>query len=268
MRPTQTRELLRTGGWVSTKARRAKTGTGKIVLVGVLKNRRDLEILLTRNWYRIPLSQAPTRPFHYLAFYQPAVFGREGKRIRYYARALSQQIVKRGNLLRGEPNHPRARDDYIRFRVGRIIALSRPIRNILPRRISFGFTTLRRLFTAQNILQVYNVVPTEEIISDGLAQASIKAIPQYYVLGGKKRYCLDFAVFCRRGAIAIECDNKKAHSGSWQRKKDKIKNGYLRRRGWTVIRLTEYDIVSDAEGCLRRVKKAISKLGGGTGAGR
>ena len=234
----------------------------KIVLIGVLKDKRDLNILLTENWYRIPLSHAPTRQFHYLAFYQPAIFGRAGKCIRYYARILNYQAVKRIALLPDESSHPKTDDYYFRFRVGKIKKLPRPIRNIIPRRISFGFTTLNRLLKSRNILQVYNVVPTEQIVGDGLKQTGIKAISQYYVLGGRKRYCLDFAVLCRQGSIAIECDNKKAHSDSRQRKKDKIKNIYLRRRGWIVIRLGEHDVVADLEGCIQRVKKAIRKLGG------
>jgi len=242
----------------------AKGKIDKIVLVGVLKDKRDLNILLTKGWYRIPVAHAPTRQFNYLAFYQPALFGREGKRIRYYARVLNYRTVKRIDLLPGESNHPRANDYYLRFRVGKVKKLSWPIRNIIPRRISFGFTTLNRLLKSKNILQIYSVVPTEQIVGDGLEQAGIKVIPQHYVLSGKKRYCLDFAVFCKRGSIAIECDNKKAHSGLRERHKDKTKNTFLRRRGWTVIRLREHDVISDLKGSIQRVKKAVRKLGGPT----
>jgi very-short-patch-repair endonuclease len=235
----------------------------KIVLVGVLRNKRDLNILLTENWYRIPVSHAPRRRFDYLAFYQPLLFCHQGKRIRYYARVLNYQIIKRGDLLPNEPNHVRAHDYYLQLRVGKIKKLSRPIRNIIPRRVSFGFTTLKRLLKSKNILELYNVAPTEQIMEDGLRRAGIKAIAQHYVLSGKKRYCLDFAVFCKQGAIAIECDNKKAHSSLRQQEKDKIKNTFLRRRGgWIVIRLPEHDIVSDLKGCIVRVKKAVRKLGG------
>ncbi len=234
----------------------------KIVLVGVLKNRRDLNILLTENWYRIPAAYAPTRRFDYLAFYQPTLFGRHGKCIRYYARVLSSRIIKRGDLLPDELNHLRAHDYYLWVRVGKIKELTRPIRNIIPRRISFGFTTLNHLLKSKNVLQLYNVIPTEQIVGEGLSRAGIKTIAQYYVLSGKKRYCLDFAVFCKQGPIAIECDNKKAHSSLRQREKDKIKNIFLRRHGWIVIRLPEHDIVSDLKGCIVRIKKAVRKLGG------
>jgi len=234
----------------------------KIVLVGVVKDKRDLDILLKENWYRIPVAYAPTQRFDYLAFYQPTLFGRQGKRIRYYARVLNYRVIKRGDLLPDEPNHLRARDYYLQVHVGKIKKLPRPIRNIIPRRISFGFTTLSCLLKSKNILQLYNVVPTEQIVGDGLSRGGIKAISQYYFLSSKKRYGLDFAVFCKQGSIAIECDNKKAHSGLRQQKKDKMKNNFLRKQGWTVIRLPEQDIVSDLKGCIVRIKKAVRKLGG------
>jgi hypothetical protein len=234
----------------------------KIVLVGVLKDRRDFNILLTGKWYRIPVTHAPRRRFAYLAFYQPAPFGRQGKRIRYYTRVLNWRVIKRGDLLPDEPSHPRARDYYLQVRVGKIKKLPRPIRNIIPRRISFGFTTLNHLLKSKDILQLYNITPTEPMVGDGLEEAGIRAIPQYYVKGKQKRYFLDFAIFCQKGMIAIECDNKKAHSNLGQLKKDKIKDNFLRRQGWTVIRLSEDNIVSNLPGCIKKIKKAVRKLGG------
>jgi very-short-patch-repair endonuclease len=234
----------------------------KIVLVGVLKDRRDFNILLTGNWYRIPVTHAPKRRFDYLAFYQPAPFGRQGKRIRYYTRVLNWRVIKRGDLLPDEPSHPRARDYYLQIRVGKIKKLPRPIRNIIPRRISFGFTTLNHLLKSKDILQLYNITPTELMVGDGLKEAGIRVIPQYYVKGKQKRYFLDFAIFCQKGMIAIECDNKKAHSILGQLKKDKIKDNFLKKQGWTVIRLPEDNIVSNLPDCIKRIKKAVRKLGG------
>lgn len=234
----------------------------KIVLVGVLKNKGDLEILLKEKWYRIPLDYAPKRQFNYLAFYQPVSFGREGKQIQYFARVLDYQTIKRKNLLPAELNHPRAEDYYFRVRLGKIKKLSQPIRNIRPRRISFGFTTLNHLLESKDILQLYNVPPLEEIIEKGLKQTGIKAVSQHYLFVNKKRFCLDFAIFCQRGKIAIECDNKKAHSNSVQREKDKIKDNFLRRDGWKVIRLKESAVLSNLKGCLLKIQKAIQKLDG------
>lgn len=248
--------------------------TKKIVLVSVLKNKRDLNLLLKENWYRIPIKHAPKRPFSYLAFYQPAVFGCQGKCIKYYARVLNYQIKKRKNLLPNELNHLRASEDYWQIHLGPIKKLPQPIKNIVPRRICFGFTILNRLLKSKNILQLYNITPTEQIIKDCLRQEGIKADAQHHVLIDKKsrsrdhsmlrrrRYCLDFAIFCQKGKIAIECDNKKAHSSPSQKRRDRIKDTFLRRDGWTVIRLPEDKIISDLPGCLKRIKRKIQKFGG------
>ena len=234
----------------------------KEVLIGVLKNKRDLNILLTENCYRIPLASAPIKQFRYLAFYQPAIFGRQGKCVRYYAKVLNHQIIKRKYLLPEELNYLRVDDYYLYFRVGKIRELFKPIRNTAQRRISFGFTTLNRLLKSKNILQLYDIAPTEQIIGNSLKKAGIKVTPQYNVLIGQKRYRLDFALFCRHGMIAIECDNKKAHSGPCQREKDRIKNIKLKQCGWTVIRLSENSIVSDLKKCVLKIEKTIKKLGG------
>jgi len=242
---------------------RKKQPKEKVVLVGVLKNKHDLDILLKEKWYRIPVIYAPKqRQFNYLAFYQPISFGKKGKQIQYFARVLSYQTIKRKDLLPNELSHPRAEDYYFRVRIGKIKKLVKPIRNIRPRRISFGFTTLDHLLESKDILQLYNVPPTEEIIEKTLKQAKIKAISQYYVSIDKRRFCLDFAIFCQKGKIAIECDNKKAHASSAQQKKDKEKDNFLRRHGWRVIRLKEADTLSNLKSCLLRIQRAIQKLGG------
>jgi len=239
-----------------------KNKSEKIVLVGVLKNRRDLNILLDENWYRIPVTHAPVQKFNYLAFYQPAIFGRQGKRICYYARVLRHQIKKRTELLPIEKSHPRAENYYLQIFVDKIKKLSKPIRNIIPRRVYFGFTTLDRLLKSKDILQLYNIAPTEQIIEDGLEKIEIKTNAQHYVSCDKKKYRLDLAVFCKKGKIAIECDNRKAHSGLRQIEKDKIKNKVLESHGWTVIRLSEKEILSDLNNCISKIKKVAKKLGG------
>ncbi len=239
----------------------AKSGD-KLVLVGVLKNKRDLEILLKEKWYRIPVRYAPLRRFAYLAFYQPVAFGRQGKRIQYYARITKRQEVLRSILLPKELKHPRAREKYLQVRVGSVRKLLKPIRNNTPRRVSFGFVTLDRLRTSNNILQLYNVPPTEEIIKSSLRRARLQARAQHYVPAGGKRYYLDFAIFCKRGKIAVECDNIKVHSRALQKEKDKTKDKHLRRHGWRVIRLTETDILGDSQACISRIRQEVKALGG------
>ncbi len=229
----------------------------QIVLVGVVKDARDLRILMTEHWYRIPVAQAPVHTYKYLAFYQPAVFGRSGKCIRYYARVLGRKTIRRDKLLPDEPNHPRARELYFKIRVGKIQTLRRSIRNIIPRRVNFGFTTLHRLQTARDMLQLYDVVPIEQMVGDALERAGITALPEYTVTENGKRYRLDFAIISPRGNIAIECDNTASHRSMKARKKDKQKDKFLREFGWTVIRLPERAIIADLQKCVTMIRQAI-----------
>ncbi|MEK7123214.1 MAG: DUF559 domain-containing protein [Patescibacteria group bacterium] len=221
------------------------------VLVCVLKSKRDRDLLLIEHWYRIPVQYAPKRMFCYVAFYQPATFGRHGKRIEYYARVKRIDRRKRRVLLPRE--RMRADDDYFQIHLTHISKHPRPIKNTTPCRISFGFTTLARLKSARNILELYNVAPIEEIVGEALIRASIDAIPQYQA----SRYRLDFAVLAPHGKIAIECDNKKAHSSSAQRKHDRKRDAFLRRHGWHVIRLREEDILLSLDSCVIRIRRHL-----------
>lgn len=232
------------------------------VLIAVLKNPKDLEILLNEHWYRIPLVFMPKRPFEYIAFYQPAIFGKQGKRIQYYARIKNKQKVTRIELLPDEPNHPRAQDVYYKFTFDKIKKLAKPIKNIIPRRVSFGFVSLKNLLTARNILELYDVPPTEQIIARGLSQRGITATPEYPIGYSSGRFRLDIAVICRNGNLAIECDNTKAHRGKTQQKIDQHKNFVLKHHGWRLIRLDEDDVLNHFDRSMARLETAIASLGG------
>src|SRR5262249_26471267 len=105
------------------------------------------------------------------------------------------------------------------------------------------------------------IFPAEQIIERALAKAGIKAKPQHHLTKREGQYCLDFAIFCLRGKIAIECDNKKAHGSKAARAHDRIKDKVLKKNGWTVIRLPESEIIRDLAGCIARVKKMVKRLG-------
>lgn len=243
---------------------RRKNRENKNVLVAVLKSRRDRIILLCEKWYRIPCDTAPKRTFRYIAFYQPQCFGREGKRIAYYARVARIEKHPRRVLLPCEQNAPTANRNYLKIYLRGITRLPRPIINNTPRRISFGFTTLARLKKSRTILGLYRVASTEEMVGKALAAANITAISQYVISEGKgdnrRRYRLDFAIVHQNKKIAIECDNKKAHSTAAQKKKDSAKDAFLRCHGWMVIRLSEPDILFRLDWCLARIRNAITPI--------
>ena len=232
----------------------------KNVLVGVLKNKADLGILLKERWYRIPAAHAPKRGFRYVAFYQPAAFGARGKRIEYYAAVSGKKTIKRAGLLPEENGHPRANDDYLKLEFARVHKLPRPVRNIIPRRVSFGFTDLKSLRSAGNILELYGVPPTEQIVERELNRIGIRTQREFNVSKNGRRYRLDLAISGRSGWIAVECDNEKAHAGRAQKKKDRIKDSFLRGQGWRVIRLKERDIIGRLDRCVKTIQKAARGL--------
>jgi len=233
------------------------TEQNKNILVGVIKNRRDLRILLKYGWYRIPVVHIPKRKFSYIAFYEPISFGKKGKRIEYYAHVLRKTVVRRIDLLPKEKDHPRAHEKYVKIQCGEVKKLPHAIKNVVPRRISFGFTTLKKLLSAKNILELYGIPQTEEIIKKELARVGIKAVREFPVSADGKRYRIDFAIFCEKGKIAVECDNNKAHGSKVQIIKDKAKDIFLRHHGWHVVRLKEKEIIEYTDRCIARIKKLM-----------
>lgn len=241
----------------------------KAVLVAVLKLKSDLDILLKEKWYRIPLAFLPKRRFSYVALYQPAGFGGSGKRIEYYGRVSKREVKKRIELLPSEGTHPRAHDDYLKVSFSKIEKLEKPIRNVIPRRVSFGFTTLKKLRSARDVLELYGVPATEQMIERGLARRGIEVVSEYTVVSdrpprssgaARKRYRIDLVIFCKHGAVAIECDNLKAHSSKAQQAKDTAKDKLLKSLGFYVIRLGEKEIIDNLEYCLRGIQKKVKSL--------
>ena len=227
----------------------------KLVLIAVVKCERDLELIRNEHWYRIPARYAPVRQYTHIAFYQPAVFGIEGKQIRYFAKVRGNLARVRSDLLPNEHSHPRARDLYVQVRLGRIQKLAHPVQNTTPRRVSFGFSTIKTLKRAKNILNVYAVIPSEAIIGRLLRHMRIRATPQYRVTCDSTRFRLDFAIISARAKIAIECDNVKVHRSAAQKEHDRFKDIVLKKHGWRVIRITDVDIATNLKQCARLIKK-------------
>ncbi len=98
------------------------------------------------------------------------------------------------------------------------------------------------------------------MIARRLKQLGIKTRPEFPITIRGKRFRIDFAIFCAQGKIAIECDNAKAHANKVQKAKDKVKDFYLRRDGWRVIRLKERDIVERLDWCMDRIHKTAQLL--------
>ena len=123
-----------------------------LILVCLLPTPRDLEIARLLGWYRIPLRTAPkVVAVDYLAFYQPSAFGDRGGKIEYIASVRGHELTTRGELLKDEADHPRAKEEYYKVQLGGLEKLSEPIKSNKWKRITFLYTTGEYLLKAKTL---------------------------------------------------------------------------------------------------------------------
>lgn len=123
-----------------------------LILVCLLPSPRDLDIARLLGWYRIPFRTAPkVVSVDYLAFYQPATFGGRGGQVEYVAPVRGHELTTRADLLRDEPEHPRANEEYYKIQLGPLEKLPAPIRADKWKRITFFYTTGEYLMNARTL---------------------------------------------------------------------------------------------------------------------
>ena len=235
----------------------------KIVLIAVLKYPRDLRILLKKKWYRIPLNKLPRKNFDFIAFYQPALFGASGGRINYYAKPKKVVRLRRVDLLPGEVRNINAKNIYLKYSFGKINKLKPAIRNKNGLRVSFGFTGLSKLKKAAEVTDLYDVAPIEKMIKKALNRKDVNFKSEYPVrLENNLKYRLDFAIFCKKAPLNIECDSLKWHSQKGQVFKDKLRDKRLKKLGWNILRLKEREITGNINESIGKVLLRDKTLGG------
>jgi len=123
-----------------------------LVLVCLLPTPRDLEIARLLGWYRIPLRSAPkVVAVDYLAFYQPSAFAERGGQIEFVAQVRGHELTTRGELLKDEADHPRAKEEYYKIQIGEIEKLKQTIPADKWKRITFLYTTGEYLLKAKTL---------------------------------------------------------------------------------------------------------------------
>lgn len=123
-----------------------------LILVAFLPTPRDLEIARLLGWYRIPLRTAPkVVAVDYLAFYQPSSFGERGGQIEYVAQVRGHELTTRGELLKDEADHPRAKEEYYKIQIGGLEKLKLPVVADKWKRVTFLYTTGEYLLQAKTL---------------------------------------------------------------------------------------------------------------------
>ena len=123
-----------------------------LILVCLLPTPRDLEIARLLGWYRIPLRTAPkVVAVDYLAFYQPSAFAERGGQIEFVAQVKGHELTTRGELLRDEADHARAKEEYFKIQIGGLEKLSQPISADKWKRLTFLYSTGEYLLNAKTL---------------------------------------------------------------------------------------------------------------------
>jgi hypothetical protein len=87
----------------------------------------------------------------YLAFYQPSAFGERGGKIEFVAEVRGHELTTRGELLKDEADHPRAKEEYFKIQIGGLEKLKEPITTEKWKRITFLYTTGEYLLKAKTL---------------------------------------------------------------------------------------------------------------------
>ena len=220
-----------------------------LVLVAVLNNKRDFEIARILGWYRIPLKTAPkTVAVDWLAFYQTAKFGDEKWAINYVAPVRGHELTTRAELLRTQPDHPRAREQYYKVQIGPLERLARPIPSRKWRRLTFLYTTGERLLAATELNDLIVQSAERELLWQALRERGLKAERAYQPAPGGE---IDLALLCALGQLGI------AVGGEPQKLKE--------RGGWRYLTFSEASIKDDRPAVVKTIEEGVEELGGEAG---
>jgi hypothetical protein len=148
-----------------------------LVLVALIPKPRDLEIARLLGWYRIPLRTAPkVINVDYMAFYQDSAFGEQHRwKIEMVAAVRGHELTTRAELLRDEPDHPRAREEYYKVQLGPLQALPSPILAGRWRRLTFLYTTGDQLCRAGTLNDLVVRSEEREVLWHSLRERALAA---------------------------------------------------------------------------------------------
>jgi len=234
------------------------------VLVALLRDKKDYALLKGEGWYRIPIEHTPKRwPPDIIGFYQPKAFGADAFRIRHYGKVLKIDQVERRSLFPNEFESSKSKRMYHQIHIERLEQLPRPIPTRLTRPIVFIPTVWTKFIQAEELNDLFDESPLEDILWEELKQRKIMAERQWPVFLKDLNYILDFAFFCNRGKLDVETDGDTYHIGKEQGARDNKRNNDIEALGWHVMRFNSFQIREQSiKYCLQKIQVSITNLGG------
>lgn len=232
------------------------------MLICLLRYRIDLSILKDMFWYRIPEKSAPKNlnVYNYLAFYQPDVFGDESQMIKYFGPIGNISLMTRRKLFPHEPRNEKSSEKYYKIQLENLFKLKKPIISKRVRLMVFVPTTFDKFKQAREINDLFHSSPLEDKLWLEFKKCKLDAERQYLESYGRKKYFLDFAMFCKKQKLNIECDGR-LHSEEKGMNSDRERDNNLRKLGWKVLRY-DSDRLNNLAGCVRDINNTINLYGG------
>jgi len=165
-----------------------------LMLVGIVPQKRDLELARVLGWYRIPLRFAPKIvSVDAIAFYQTSAFGRDHQwRIETYAVVRGVELTTRRELLRDEVDHPRAGEEYYKLQLGPLQPLAKPILAGKWKRITFLYTTGELFYKARTINDLVVKDAERQVLWRSLRERALQA---HLYTGDNLDFPIDEALF-------------------------------------------------------------------------
>lgn len=222
------------------------------VLVVVVNNPEDLRRAAAEGWYRIPQRSAPRRiAADYLAFYQTGAFRDqdESKTVTYYAPTRRYRLQTRREILPSDAEHPRANDYYYKIEVGPLLRLERPIPATTYQRLTFIHTTLEKLLTVTDVVELFRKDDPFDTLWDALREHKLRPLKNRLV-GDQP---VDIALRARGGYLGVTCGETRSAPPP---------AALPVAERWEVLRLGAPQIEQDLPGCLRQIGAALIGLGG------
>src|SRR5436309_1811130 len=150
------------------------------VLVAIMNNVPDFALAHDAHWYRIPVEKAQKWGKHHwppkwLAFYQTQIFGQEAYSVRHYAHVHDVREVRRRDLFPVQPNDKKADNLYYQLILSPLQTLSRPIPSMRFRRITFIPTTWQKLWSAEEINDLWDESALEDHLWGELRRLRVRA---------------------------------------------------------------------------------------------
>lgn len=242
------------------------TEKNRELLVALLPGTSALDILKSEGWYHIPVETAPRRwPPKVMAFYQGRVFGKEEQyKIRYFGEVDHIDVLPRKELFpNDDENQYKAEKSYYRVAIRDLQPRYRPIVSYRPRRLVFIPTTRRKFENAEQINDLFDGSPLEDRLWQTLKENGILAERQWKIIVDAHNYYLDFAIFCRKGRLAIETDGYTYHYDDRnQIDYDTIRRDEIELDGWRSLHFTSRQVNDDFAQYFPHIQRAIEQLGG------